>query len=90
MTKTDLVAAAATKAGVTKAAAEHVLNAVLDLIVGSVKKGDKVTITGFGTFSRSKRKARTGVNPRTMEKIQIPAQNGVKFSAGKTFKDAVK
>ncbi len=91
MTKGDLVAGAAQAAGVTKKAAGEVLEAVLDMITKSLKKGDNVTITGFGTFRVSKRAARTGVNPRNPgEKIKIPAMKLPAFKAGKSLKDAVR
>ncbi|MBA4336444.1 DNA-binding protein HU [bacterium] len=91
MTKQDLVNTAATKAGVTKKAAAEVLDAVLDAVTASLKKGQNVTITGFGTFRVSKRAARTGVNPRNpSQKIKIPAMKLPAFKAGKSLKDAVR
>lgn len=91
MTKQDLVNTAAQAAGVTKKAAYDVLDAVLDTIAKSLKKGENVTITGFGTFRVSKRAARTGVNPRKpSEKIKIPAMKLPAFKAGKSLKDAVR
>lgn len=91
MTKQDLVNTAAAKAGVTKKAAAEVLDAVLDAVTASLKKGQNVTITGFGTFRVSKRAARTGVNPRNpSEKIKIPAMKLPAFKAGKSLKDAVR
>jgi len=91
MTKQDLVNAAAVKAGVTKKAAGEVLDAVLDAVTKSLKKGENVTITGFGTFRVSKRAARTGVNPRNpTQKIKIPAMKLPAFKAGKSLKDAVR
>jgi len=91
MTKQDLVNSAATKAGVTKKAAGEVLDAVLDAVTKSLKKGENVTITGFGTFRISKRAARTGVNPRNpTQKIKIPAMKLPAFKAGKSLKDAVR
>lgn len=91
MTKQDLVNGAAQAAGVTKKAAQEVLDAVLAHITSSLKKGDSVTITGFGTFRVSKRAARTGVNPRNpSEKIKIPAMKVPAFKAGKSLKDAVR
>ena len=91
MTKQDLVNAAASKAGVTKKAASEVLDACLDAITRSLKKGENVTVTGFGTFRVSKRAARTGVNPRNpSEKIKIPAMKLPAFKAGKSLKDAVR
>lgn len=91
MTKQDLVNGAAQSAGVTKKAAQEVLDAVLHHISGALKKGESVTITGFGTFRVSKRAARTGVNPRNpSQKIKIPAMKVPAFKAGKSLKDAVR
>lgn len=91
MTKQDLVNAAASAAGVTKKAAQEVLDAIIAQITGALKKGQTVTITGFGTFRVSKRSARTGVNPRKpSEKIKIPAMKLPAFKAGKSLKDAVR
>ena len=90
MTKAELLEKAAKDAGISKAAAAKALDSFIDGVVKSVKKGNKVAFVGFGTFSISKRKARTGRNPQTGEPIKIPARKVPKFSAGKTFKDAVK
>jgi len=91
MTKQDLVDAAAKTASVTKKASSDVLEAVLESITKSLKKGENVTVTGFGTFRVSKRAARTGVNPRNpSEKIKIPAMKLPAFKAGKSLKDAVR
>jgi len=91
MTKQDLVNTAADKAGVTKKAAGEVLDAILAAITASLKKGNNVTITGFGTFRVSHRAARTGVNPRNpSQKIKIPAMKLPAFKAGKSLKDAVR
>ena len=90
MTKADLVEKMAKTAGISKAAAGKALDSFIDGVVKSVKKGSKVALVGFGTFSIAKRKARTGRNPQTGQKIQIPARKVPKFSAGKTFKNAVK
>lgn len=91
MTKQDLVNVAAQTAGVTKKAAYDVLDAVLETVAKSLKKGETVTITGFGTFRVSKRAARTGVNPRNpSQKIKIPAMKLPAFKAGKSLKDAVR
>lgn len=90
MTKQDLVAGAAQAAGVTKKAASEVLDAVLHLVTKALQKGDSVTVTGFGTFRVSKRAARSGVNPRTMAKIKIPAMKLPVFKAGKSLKDSVR
>lgn len=91
MTKQDLINAAANSAGVTKKAASEVLDAVLKAITHALKKGENVTVTGFGTFRVSKRAARTGVNPRNpSQKIKIPAMKLPAFKAGKSLKDAVR
>ena len=89
MTKAELLEKAAKDAGISKAAAAKTLDSFIDSVVKSVKKGNKVALVGFGTFSVSKRKARTGRNPQTGAPIKIPARKVPKFSAGKTFKDAV-
>ena len=90
MTKADLVEKMAKDAGISKAAAGKALDSFIDGVVKAVKKGNKVALVGFGTFSVAKRKARTGRNPQTGKPIQIPARKIPKFSAGKTFKDTVK
>ncbi len=91
MTKQDLVAGAAQATGATKKASGEVLEAILAMITKSLKKGENVTITGFGTFRVSKRAARTGVNPRNpSEKIKIPAMKLPAFKAGKSLKDSVR
>jgi len=90
MTKADLIEKMAKDADVSKAVAGRVLDSFIDGIEKSVKKGNKVALVGFGTFSLSKRKARKGRNPRTGETINIKAAKVPKFSAGKSFKDAVK
>lgn len=88
MTKSDLVAAVA-EIGMTKKQAAAAVDTVIDAITGALKKGDKVSLVGFGTFSVKKRKARTGRNPQTGEAIQIKAKKVPVFSAGKGLKDAV-
>jgi DNA-binding protein HU-beta len=90
MTKADLVERMAQNAGTTKATAEKALNSVITEISKSLKKGKKVTLVGFGTFSVAKRKARKGINPRTGETIDIKATKVPKFSAGKALKDTLK
>jgi len=90
MTKAELIDKIAALAKISKADAERALNALLDSVKMSLKKGQKVTLVGFGTFSVSKRKARKGRNPRTGETIKIPAAKVPKFTAGKAFKDAIK
>lgn len=91
LTKQDLIDACAQAAGVTKKAAATVLESFAESITKQLKKGGKVTWTGFGTFQISKRAARTGVNPRNpSQKIQIPAMNLPTFRAGKALKEAVR
>ena len=89
MTKEELVAKAAQDAGITKTDAATALNSILGSITKALAKGDKVSLVGFGTFSVSKRAARTGRNPATGATIQIPAANVPKFKAGKKLKGAV-
>jgi DNA-binding protein HU-beta len=90
MTKVELIEKMATDAGITKVAAGAALDSLVDGITKSVKKKDgKITLTGFGTFSKVHRKARMGRNPQTGEEIKIKASNSVKFKAGKKLKDAV-
>ena len=90
MNKKDLVDLMADNAEISKATAEQALNALLDGVKESLKKGEKVTLVGFGTFSVSNRAARTGRNPQTGEAIQIAASKAPKFTAGKDFKKAIK
>lgn len=89
MTKAELIDKMAAAGGISKAVAGKALDGVIEAITKAVKKGDKVSLIGFGTFSQSKRKARKGRNPRTGETIKIAAAKLPKFSAGKTFKNAV-
>jgi DNA-binding protein HU-beta len=90
MTKAELVEKMAKDAGITKAAAGATLNSFVDGITKALKKKDgKVTLVGFGTFSKIRRKARKGRNPQTGEPIKIKATNVVKFKAGKKLKDAI-
>ncbi|MBP5360606.1 MAG: HU family DNA-binding protein [Bacteroidaceae bacterium] len=81
MTKTELIAKIAAGAGISKAAAKKALDTTTAAIAGAVKKGDKVALVGFGTFSTVKRAAREGVNPATGAKIKIAAKKVVKFKA---------
>lgn len=90
MTKAELIDKIASGAGLTKADAGKALDATLDAVRVALKKGQKVTLVGFGTFSVAKRKARKGRNPRTGAEIKIPAAKVPKFTSGKTLKDAVK
>ena len=91
MTKQDLIAGAAQATGATKKAAQEILDSMLGMITKSLKKGETVTITGFGTFRVSKRSARKGVNPRNpSQTIKIPAMKLPAFKAGKTLKEAIR
>ena len=89
MNKTELIAAVAEKAGLTKKDAKRVINATVETITESLCKGDKVSVSGFGIFEVKAREARVGRNPRTKETIQIPATKLPAFKASKTLKDAV-
>ncbi|MCB0546583.1 MAG: HU family DNA-binding protein [Phaeodactylibacter sp.] len=89
MNKGDLINKIAESANLSKAQATDALNAVLDGISDALKDGDKVTLIGFGTFSVSRRDARTGRNPQTGATIKIAAKNVVKFKPGKEISDAV-
>lgn len=89
MTKEELIEAVAKVCDSKKQAADAV-NTIIDTITKALTKGEKITLTGFGTFSVSKRAARMGVNPRTGDKIKISARTVPKFKAGKSLKDAVK
>ncbi len=90
MTKAELVEAMAKDAGISKAAASKALDSFTANVTKALKKKDgKVTLVGFGTFSKTRRKARTGRNPQTGEVIKIKASNAVKFKAGKKLKDSI-
>ncbi|MDE6113846.1 HU family DNA-binding protein [Barnesiella sp. WM24] len=82
MNKTDLVNAIAEKANLTKVDAKNALDACLEAITGALENNDKVALIGFGTFSVTEKAARTGINPRTKETIDIPARKVVKFKPG--------
>lgn len=90
MNKTELVAAVAAKAELSKKDAEAAVNAVFDSVKDALAEGDKVSLIGFGTFSVKARAARTGLNPRTKETIEIPESKVPAFKAGSALKDAVK
>ncbi len=90
MTKEELIEKISKEVSLSKADAGRALNTIIDNIVKALKKGQKLTLIGFGTFSVSKRKARIGRNPKTGEAIKILARKIPKFKAGKGFKDAVK
>ena len=82
MTKADLISAIAEKAEISKTDAKKALDAFTQTVAETLKKGDKIALVGFGTFSVSERAARTGVNPATKAKITIPAKKVAKFKAG--------
>lgn len=88
--KTELIDAVASKTDLSKKDVTTVFETLLDKITEELRKGNKVTITGFGIFKTSKRAARQGRNPQTGATIKIPASTVPKFSAGKGLKDAVK
>ena len=90
MNKTDLIDRVAESTELNKTAASRAVEAVLDIITGSLRQGDSVTLSGFGTFSVSNRSQRTGRNPRTGAKITIPASKVVKFKPGKSLSEKVK
>jgi DNA-binding protein HU-beta len=90
MTKAELVAKMAKDAKLSKAAAGRALNGAIEGITKALKKGDSVTLVGFGTFSVSKRKARKGRNPQTGKEIKIAARKVAKFKAGSELKKTVK
>jgi DNA-binding protein HU-beta len=90
MTKTDLIANIATEAAVKKSVAEKVLNSLMNNVEKALKSGDKVTLTGFGTFQCTQRASRTGRNPRTGKEIKIAACNVPKFKPGNKLKEALK
>ena len=89
MNKTELVAAMAEQAGISKKDAEAALKAFTDTVSKELKKGGKVQLVGFGTFETSTRAARTGRNPQTGKEIKIAASTAAKFKPGKALKDAV-
>ena len=90
MLKKDLVEAVADKTGLTKRAAAEAVDTMLDTITDALSRGDRVLITGFGAFEVRNRAARTGINPKTMERITLPATKVPAFKAGKALKMAVK
>lgn len=89
MNKTELIAAVAEKAGMSKKDSEKTVNAVFESITAALAEGDKVQLVGFGTFEVKERGARIGRNPRTKEEIEIPASRVPAFKVGKALKDAV-
>lgn len=90
LTKEDLAQTLVKVAGCSKKCAVDCLNAILGEITKGLKTGKDIVLTGFGTFSVSKRKARIGRNPQTGETLKIPAKKAVKFKPGKSLKEAVK
>lgn len=89
MNKTELIAAAAERSGLTKKDAEKALNAAIDAITAALVAGDKVQVSGFGIFEVKAREARVGRNPRTGEAMEIAASKVPGFKASKTLKDAL-
>lgn len=89
MNKAELIDAVAASADLSKAAATRAVDAMLDTVTDTLKKGEQVTLVGFGTFEVRARAARTGRNPQTGETINIKASNSPAFKAGKALKDAV-
>ena len=89
MNKTELIAAVAEKADLSKKDAEAAITAAVEAITGALIEGEKVQLVGFGSFEVKKRAAHTGLNPRTKETIEIPASAVPTFKAGKALKDAV-
>ncbi|MBU0708593.1 HU family DNA-binding protein [Patescibacteria group bacterium] len=90
MTKTELIEQVAERTSLTKSAGANAVNAVIELIGEALARGDKVTVTGFGTFLVRRRAARMGRNPQTGEPLHIPAQNTPAFRAGTALKDIVR
>lgn len=82
MNKTEFIARLAEKAGLTKTDAQKAVNAFAEVVAEQAKAGEKITLLGFGTFSVNEKPARTGINPKTKEKIQIAARKSVKFKPG--------
>ncbi len=89
MNKTELVVSIAEKAAISKKDAEKALSAFLDTVVDELKKGEKVQLVGFGTFEVRERTARTGINPRTKQTIEIAASKNPVFKASKALKDSI-
>ena len=89
MNKTQLIEAVAADSGLSKADTSRAIESLLDTVTKALKKGDEVSITGFGKFSVVKRAARQGVNPRTGERVKIKASKAPKFSAGASLKQAI-
>jgi len=90
MTKAELIASIGKEAKISKASAEKAINAFTSSVTKALKKGDKLALTGFGTFSVARRRARTGRNPQTGKEIKIPSTRVAKFKAGNLLKSAVR
>ncbi len=90
MTKAELAAKVSSESGITKSQAEKAVDGFVSAVSDALTSGDKITLVGFGTFSVGERAQRDGRNPRTGEKIKIPASKVVKFKAGKTLSEKVK
>ena len=90
MTKAELIASIEKETKISKESAEKTINAFTNSVTKVLRKGDKLTLTGFGTFSVAKRRARKGRNPQTGKEIKIPSNKVAKFKAGKRLKSAVK
>jgi DNA-binding protein HU-beta len=89
MNKAELVEAMATETGATKAEATRMVDAMVKVVTGALKKGNKVSLVGFGTFKTSKRAAHKGRNPQTGAVVSIPARTAVGFKAGSALKESV-
>jgi DNA-binding protein HU-beta len=89
MNKSQLIEAVASDSGLSKTDSARAIESLIDTVTRTLKKGDEVSITGFGKFSVVKRAARQGVNPRTGERVKIKASKAPKFSAGATLKQAI-
>lgn len=89
MNKGDLIDRVSGDAGISKAQADRAIDSVLGGITDSLRKGERVTLVGFGTFAVSQRKSRKGRNPQTNEMIKIPATKSVRFSSGKKLKEVI-
>lgn len=89
MTKAELIESLADKLSLSKAEAERAINVILDDVIAALKQGERVVVSGFGTFSMSQRQSRIGRNPRNGEPIEISASHTVKFKSGKQLKDSL-
>ncbi len=87
--KTEFISTIAAKTGITKVDTQRIIDATIEEITEQMKKGNDVTFTGFGSFKVTSVAAKKGRNPRTGEEVEIPAHNRVRFTAGKTLRDAI-